>query len=90
MHCIQVLNSRDPVPPANVTAFRAWAEAITEDEFETSILPVLIRMAKRSPDSVVRSTALLLHMLRLSSDKFAAGLMKEMLGMIRHPKESVR
>lgn len=87
---MQVLNSREPLPATQVTAYRAWIEALTAEDFEGSLLPALVRMSKRSPESVVRSTALLLSMLKLDSSSFAPSLAKDMLSMVRHPKENVR
>ena len=85
-----MLSSKEPLPPEVVTAYKLWIEALREDEFETKLLPTLIRMSKRSPESVVTSTALLLSMLKLDLSKFAADLTTEMLSMVRHARESVR
>ena len=73
-----------------VTAYIKWAEAISQQEFETSLLPIILKSSKRSPESVVRSTALLFGMLKLDLSSSAVGILKEMLGMIRHAKEGVR
>lgn len=85
-----MLASKEPLPSEYVTAYKAWAEALTEQDFESSLLPSLIRMSKRSPESVVTSTALLLSMLKLDLSKSAADMTSEMLSMVRHAKESVR
>lgn len=87
---MQVLGSRECVPSELVLAYKPWAEALTGEEFETNLLPTLIRMSKRSPESVVTSAALLLSMLKLDLSKIAASLTTEMLSMVRHSKESVR
>lgn len=71
-------------------AYKPWAQAISQEEFEASLLPVILRMSKRSPESVVRSSANLLGMLKLDLSSCALTIVKEMLGMIRHAKETVR
>jgi len=84
------LGAREALSEAALSAWTPLAAAVTAGEVEGSLLPAMLRMAKRSPEGVVRSTASFLGGLKLDLSASAAGLATEMVPMLRHPKENVR
>lgn len=86
----QVIGARETISESKVTAYRVWINALSVEEFEASLLPLLTRMAKRSPESGVKIMAWVISMLSIETGSFAPGLAKEMLSLVRHAKETVR
>lgn len=86
----RVLGSREPLPPSTISAYRALAAAITESELSKRLLPTVVRLSKRSPETVLNSTAAVFGMLRLDLSQHAEGLVRELLPLLRHARETVR
>ena len=86
----QVLGAREPLPASTVAAYQTLAAALGEEEFEQAVLPSMLRMAKRSPESVLSSAAAFIRMLSIDLSPLATRLAAEMLPLIRHSKDTVR
>ena len=85
-----MLGAREPLPASTVTAYQPLAAALGEAEFEQAVMPTMLRMAKRSPESVLSSAAAFIRMLSIDLSPLAARLAAEMLPLIRHSKDAVR
>ena len=86
----RVFGSRDPLPPTTLAAYRALAAAVTESELGERLLPSVVRLSKRSPETVLNSAAAIFGMLRLDLSQHAEALVRELLPLLRHTRETVR
>lgn len=88
---IQVLASRDPLSEEQIHAYDGLVKEISTQDVEGNILPHVFRLAKRSPESVLKNSTVFLAMKNgwdLSGSAEKAIL--ELLPLLRHSKDSVR
>ncbi|OQR93727.1 translational activator GCN1 [Thraustotheca clavata] len=64
----QALESKNRPPASDLKAFAPLLSTVTAAEFENTVAPVLSRMLKRAPDSVLDSTVALLNLLPTAID----------------------
>ncbi|KAK9840722.1 hypothetical protein WJX81_000165 [Elliptochloris bilobata] len=88
--CDKVLAARERPANAAVEAYQPLLATLTHAEFSGTLLPLVLRMAKRSPDSVLGSTALVLAMLQLDLSQYAAALIANLQPQLRHAKQPIR
>ena len=86
----KVLAARERPANAAIDAYRPLLAALTHEEFCGMIMPLVARMVKRSPDSVLGSIARMLGMLELDLSQHAAPLMADLEPLLRHVKQPVR
>lgn len=88
--CCQVLAARERPAAEAVSAYQPLLDTATHDEFGGVLLPLILRMAKRSPDSVLPSAAEVLGLLRLDLSQYAAAVVADLQPFLRHAKQPVR
>ena len=86
----KVLAARDRPANAAIDAYRPLLAALTHEEFSGTLLPLIARMAKRSPYSVLSSTARMLGMLELDLSRHAEVLLADVQPLLRHAKQPIR
>ena len=87
---MQVLSSREAVPPAVLSAYRPLLAGLSRERFADALLPALLRVVKRSPDVMLPVAEAVLGLLTLDLSPHAEALMKDLEQQLRHQKESVR
>jgi len=63
---------------------------VTHEELDGVLLPLILRMAKRSPDAVLGSAARVLALLRLDLGQHAAPVVADLQPLLRHVKPPTR
>lgn len=86
----KVLGAREPLPQSTPASYQLLATALTDAEVSEKLLPSIVRMSKRSPESVLGSAAAVFGMLRLDLSEHAEKLSRELLPLLRQSKDSVR
>ena len=86
----KVLAASERPSDAAVDAYRPLLAALTHEDLSDTLLPLVARMAKRSPESVLGSTARMLSMLELDLSQHAAPLLTDLQPLLRHIKQPVR
>lgn len=86
----KVLGAREPPPPSSLAAFQPLAAALTEEELSQNVLPSVLRMAKRSPESALTSAAAVFAGVPFDLSQHLQSLAVELLPLLRHSRETVR
>ena len=87
---MQVLSSRDAVPPVVLSAYRPLLAGMSRESFAEALLPALLRVVKRLPDVMLPLAEAVLDMITLDLSSHAGAIMKDLEQQLRHQKESVR
>eukprot|EP00889_Picochlorum_renovo_P003930 jgi/Picre1/30960/NNA_006319.t1 len=87
----KILSSRKSVPDGHELAcFRGVLSAATLEEFETLVLPVAVKMAKRSPEASMGITNYVIHAVRIDLSGCSGEFGPLIIQQAKHGKESVR
>lgn len=87
----KILSSRKSVPDGHELAcFRGVLSAATLEEFETLVLPVAVKMAKRSPEVSMGITNYAINTIRIDLSACSGEFGPLMVQQAKHGKESVR
>jgi len=89
MH-VKVLAAKERPVPEATDAYQSLLATVTHEEMSGTLLPVISRMAKRSPDSMLSSAARVLMLVQLDLSQDAAALMADLQPLLRHVKPPIR
>jgi hypothetical protein len=87
----KILSSRKSVPDGHELAcFRGVLSAATLEEFETLVLPIAVKMAKRSPEVSMGITNYAIYAVRIDLSGCSGEFGPLIIQQAKHGKESVR
>lgn len=87
---MKVLAAKERPAPEAMDAYQPLLATVTHEEMSGTLLPVISRMAKRSPDSMLSSAARVLMLVQLDLSQYAAALMADLQPLLRHVKPPIR
>lgn len=89
-YCTKVLASKDATPAHVQQAYEPLLAQVSSEQFVTSLLPVLLRMLKRSPEVTLPSLASICSSSRLDLSDHANDLLAVLLPNLRSSKDNLR
>lgn len=89
-YCTKVLASKDATPAHVQQAYEPLLAQVSSEQFVTSLLPVLLRMLKRSPEVTLPSLVSICSSSKLDLSDHANDLLAVLLPNLRSSKDNLR
>ena len=89
-YCNKILASKEATPAHVQQAYEPLLAQVSSEQFVTSLLPVLLRMLKRSPEVTLPSLASICSSSRLDLSDHATDLLAVLLPNLRSSKDNLR